>query len=93
VGLYAAPHSRVLATRYKLGHCACLAWILHEGDTIIPIDAWFFIMLQEEIEVFKNYSLYLNGFLTNLALILAQNLLNHSYGYTLRDFEQASLPY
>jgi len=28
-----------------------------------------------------------------LALILAQNLSNHSYGYALRDFEQASLPY
>jgi len=70
-----------------------LAWILHEGDTIIPINAWFFIMLQEKIEVFKNYRLYLNGFLTNLALILAQNLSNHSYGYALRDLEQASLPY
>jgi len=58
-----------------------------------PINTWFFIMLQEKSVVFKTYSLYLNGFLTNLALILAQNLLNHSYGYALRDFEQASLPY
>ena len=70
-----------------------LAWILHEGDTMIPINTCLFIVLQEKIDVFEKYSLYLNGFLTNLASILAQNLSNHSYGYALRDFEQASLPY
>jgi len=27
--------------------------MLQEGDTIVPINTWFFIMLQEKIEVFK----------------------------------------
>ena len=66
---------------------------MHEGDTMIPINTCLFIVLQEKIDVFEKYSLYLNGFLTNLASILAQNLSNHSYGYAPRDFEQASLPY
>ena len=44
-----AGYSLKILKSWKVELYLVLAWILHEGDTIILINAWFFIMLQEKI--------------------------------------------
>ena len=70
-----------------------LTRILHEGGTKNLLTIRVFMVLQRIMRVLLLSTLYLNGFLTDLASILAQDQSNHSYGYALTDLERVFSPY